>query len=212
MDRRLHFAYIDEAGSVALSLDNHIIVVAALCTGNPQAIVKVIRKIRKKYLSPGTSGELKAKKESNQLVEALLTSLARETIEIYTVIIDRKIIQAPPQDPENIYRWVAARLVAKLVKQYPAMEITLDRRYTKEHLRYSLERSIREEISDLPQQYLLIRQEDSVSIKGLQAVDFVAWAMYQKYERGDNHFHQLIEPVIIEEELITKKVWEQEYQ
>jgi hypothetical protein len=205
----LHFAYIDETGDVAPSRHNHILVVAALGTENSRIIARIIRNTQKKYGSSLASGELKAKKERESLTENLLIALAKASIEVYSVIIDRQIIEKLPEDPEEIYRWAMARLVAKLVKRYPRIEVVLDRRYTKEHLRYQLEKSIREGISGLPQQYVMIRQEDSIAIKELQAVDFIAWAMYQKYERGESRFYERIAPVIIEEELITRQAWEQ---
>lgn len=210
MQDHLHFAYIDETGNVAISCHNHILIVAALGIENSRTIARIIRKTQKKYGSSLASGELKAKKESKFLIESLLTAFAKEPIEVFSVIMDRQIIEHPPKDPEDIYRWAMARLVKKLVKRHPRIEIILDRRYTKEQLRYQLEKAIREAISDLPQEYVMIRQEDSASIKELQAVDFIAWAMFQKYERGDNQFYERIAPVIIEEELITKQVWEQE--
>ena len=153
---------------------------------------------------------MKAKKSDDALTENLLAALAHEPIEIFSVIVDRRIIEQSPKDPEDIYRWAVARLAAKLVKRYPRIEIVLDRRYTKEHLRYLLERAIREGISGLPQRYVMIRQEDSMLSKELQAVDFIAWALYQKYERGDNKFYEQIAPRIVEEELVTKQVWAKE--
>lgn len=210
MSDLVHFAYIDEAGNVAPSRHNHILVVAALGIENSQTIARIIRKTQKKYGSSLSSGELKAKKERASLTENLLTAFAKEPIEVFSVIIDRQIIEHPPVDPEDIYRWSMARLVSKLVKQYPNIEVVLDRRYTKEHLRYQLEKTIREGITNLPQQYVMIRQEDSINTKELQAVDFIAWAMFQKYERGEFRFYERIASVIIEEELITRQIWELE--
>jgi len=210
MENALHYAFIDESGNVAFSRQNHILVVAALGIDNSRIITRIIRKIQKKYGSSLSSGELKAKKSDDALTENLLAALAHEPIEIFSVIVDRRIIEQSPKDPEDIYRWAVARLAAKLVKRYPRIEIVLDRRYTKEHLRYLLERAIREGISGLPQRYVMIRQEDSMLSKELQAVDFIAWALYQKYERGDNKFYEQIAPRIVEEELVTKQVWAKE--
>lgn len=210
MENALHYAFIDESGSVAFSCQNHILVVAALAMDNSRSIARIIRKVQKKYGSSLASGELKAKKSDASLTESLLTALVQERIEIFSVIIDRRVIEHLPEDPEDIYRWAIARLVTKLVKGHPSIEIILDRRYTKEHLRYLLERKIREAISGLPQRYVMIRQEDSVLTKELQAVDFIAWALFQKYERGNTKFHDLIASRIVEEELVTKKDWQEE--
>jgi hypothetical protein len=42
-------------------------------------------------------------------------------------------------------------------------------------------------------------------VKGLQVADFVAWAMGQKYQRGDNHYYALIKERVLAEEVITVK-------
>ena len=38
--------------------------------------------------------------------------------------------------------------------------------------------------------------------KGLQAVDFVSWAIFRKYESGDYKFYEIIKNKIIEESLL----------
>lgn len=208
MGNALHFAFVDEAGNTALSRQNHILVAAALCMGNPRPIARIIRKTQKKYGSSLASGELKAKKAHALLVEHLLGNLAREEIAIFSVIVDRRNIQQPPKDAEEIYRWAMARLVEKMVEKYPSLEIVLDRRYTTERLRDELERKIRERISPLPQHYVMITQKDSALVKELQAVDFIAWAFFQKYERGNDRFYDLIAERIVEEEYVTRQAWE----
>jgi hypothetical protein len=201
----LHHAFIDEAGSVALSSHSHFLIVAALCTDDPRAIDRLVRKVQKKYGSPLSSGELKAKQASDKLTITLLEALAQEAVEIFVMIIDHRQLD-PSDQAEAVYRWATSRLVRKLAERFPRIEITLDRRYTNEHLRNLLEVAIRERLADLPHQVVLIRQEDSRHVKELQAVDFIAWAFYQKYERGNHQFYDCIAPCIVEEELLTRKV------
>jgi hypothetical protein len=67
------------------------------------------------------------------------------------------------------------------------------------------------EISNIPRQIVVIRQEDSISIKELQAVDFIAWALYQKYEHNDVSFYKMISSLIIEEEIVSKQSWYEGY-
>jgi hypothetical protein len=67
------------------------------------------------------------------------------------------------------------------------------------------------ESSNIPRQIVVIRQEDSISIKELQAVDFIAWALYQKYEHNDVSFYKMISSLIIEEEIVSKQSWYEGY-
>jgi hypothetical protein len=67
------------------------------------------------------------------------------------------------------------------------------------------------EISNIPREIVIIRQEDSTSIKELQAVDFIAWGLYQKYEHNDVSFYKMISSLIIEEEIVSKQSWYEGY-
>lgn len=51
----------------------------------------------------------------------------------------------------------------------------------------------------------MIRQVDSIRAKGLQAVDYVAWAFWQKYQQGEESYYQIIKDRVIAEEVIEVK-------
>ena len=206
----LRYAFIDEAGSAALSRNNHIFIVAALCLENPRTIENTIKRAQKKYGTSLASGELKAKQSENRLIKHILESLSQEPIEVFAVVIDHRILDKALNNSEEIYHWAMLRLVKKLVIRYPRIEITLDRRYTNRELRYQLEKTVREGISDIPQNYVLIRQEDSQPNRRLQAVDFIAWALFQKHERGNDTYYRQFASCIVEEEVITKHIWNTE--
>ena len=177
----LQYAFIDETGSSTISKHNDILIVVAVCTDAPQFLNRLIRKMQKKYGSSLASGELKGKKAHSKLIEEILHGLVHESVEVFSIILERQVLRRAADDPEALYSWAIMRLVRKLVVHYQRLEIVLDQRYTTRHLRYLLEKDIRAGIADLPQQYVLIRQEDSVFAKELQAADFVAWALFQKY-------------------------------
>ena len=69
---------------------------------------------------------------------------------------DHGLVGYVAQDEEEIYRWAASRLVRTLVQRFPRIEITLDKRYTNARLRNLLEVAIRDGLSDLPHQLVLI--------------------------------------------------------
>jgi hypothetical protein len=76
-----------------------------------------------------------------------------------------------------------------------------------QRLRDRLEREIREAIAGLPQEVVMIRQEDSVAYKALQAADYVAWAIFQKYEHGEQRFCDIIAEQIIVEGIVQRSLW-----
>ncbi|MCC6297952.1 MAG: DUF3800 domain-containing protein [Anaerolineales bacterium] len=204
----LRYAFIDESGIAGLSRKSHVFIVAALCLKNPRGAESIVKRAQKKYGSSLASGELKAKQAEGKLITHVLNALSQESIEVFSVIIDRRHIENMTDDSEQVYRRAVTRLIKKLVKRYPRIEVTLDRRYTNKSLRYQLEKDIREGISGIPQQFVLIRQEDSLSSKGLQAVDFIAWSLFQKYERGDDTYYRHISASIADEDIVTRQAWD----
>ena len=70
-----------------------------------------------------------------------------------------------------------AHTIYRLVERWPRINVCLDQRYTNKQQRFTLEEQIREAIQDLPQKIVLVRQENSIHRKELQAVDAIAWAI-----------------------------------
>jgi hypothetical protein len=207
MPEPLHYAFLDESGTVGAATGTHFLVVSVICGNRVRDIELPVQRAQKKFGTSLASGEMKASSSREEVILRLLKALIKEDIEIVAVVIDQKAITRPPLDGEDIYRKAVSRVVHHLVERWPRIEICLDRRYTNDKLRFDLERRIREEIIDLPQKIVLIRQQNSQIRRGLQAADFIAWAFFQKYERGGHRFYDVIAPRVIQEELIVQKIW-----
>ena len=203
----MHFAFIDESGTVGIPGGTHFLVVALLSTGQPREIELPIRHALKKYGPSLSRGEIKAANFEEKAIARLLTEIAKEDVSIFATIVDQSVIVKPPGEMEDIYRRAVSKTVYKLVEQCPRVNICLDRRYTNERHRFELESKIRESIQDLPQKVVMIQQENSISRKELQAVDAVAWAFFQKYERDGDSFYELISSRVISEEIIQERDW-----
>lgn len=202
-----YFGYLDESGDVAPYSGSKHLVVALLITRNPRPIELHVKRTRKSLRRKARLDELKATAVEAIVSECLLKSIGDEDIAIVSVIVNKRAILRPPSDFEDIYREAVTRLVAHAVPRYPRLELWLDKRYTKPVLRILLEKTIREGIALLPQQVVLIHQEDSGRIKGLQAVDHIAWAIYQKYEHANESFYQIFADKIVVEEVIHHHLW-----
>jgi len=203
----MQYAFIDESGTVGVPGGTHFLVVALLNTGQPRTIELPVRRALKKYGPSLSRGEIKAANFEEKAIARLLEVIAKQDISIFATIVDQSVIVKPPEEIEEIYRQAVARTVYRLVERYPRVNICLDRRYTNERHRFELESQIRESIQDLPQKVVLIRQENSTSRKELQAVDAVAWALFQKYERDNASFYHIISPRMVYEEVVREKDW-----
>ena len=205
----MHYAFLDESGTVGVPGGTHFLIVAILNAVHPRDVELPVRRALKKYGPSLSRGEIKASDFEEKAIARLLEAIAREDVSILTTIVDQSVIIRPPPEMEEIYRQAVARTVYHLVERWPRIHICLDRRYTNERQRFALEAEIREAIQDLPQKVVLIRQEDSINRKELQAVDAVAWALFQKYERDNSQFYDIISSKVVLEEVISEKDWTQ---
>jgi len=203
----MRIGFLDESGGVDPFSGSHFLVVALLTTDVPRKIELHIKRARQKLGRRARADELKAASSEERVITRLLQSIANENIEIMAVVVDKRAIRRPPKDPEEIYRKAVTKIVNHCVMRWPRVDICLDKRYTKKALRRKLEVTIRDGIAHLNQEVVLIRQEDSRNVKGLQAVDFVAWAIFQKYETNDARYYALLQDKIIIEEMIERPLW-----
>lgn len=203
----MHYAFIDESGTVGVESGTHFLVIAVVCGDNIRNIELPVQRALKKYGTSLSSGEMKANSSREAVILRLLEDLIQEDIQIIAVSVNQKLIKNTPKDNEDIYRKAVSRAIYHLVKRWPRIQICLDRRYTNNRLRFNLEKHVREEISELPQKIVLIQQLNSQSNKGLQAADFIAWSFFQKYENNDARFVEILAEKILIEEVILEKDW-----
>ncbi len=202
----LRYAFIDESGTVGAKKGTNFFVIAALSINRSRILEALVRRALKKY-GRLSSGELKASREKESTTLRMLKRIAEQDVNIVAVIVDQRAIVRSPVDEEEIYRRATTRAIYHLVEKFPAIHISLDWRYTKAILRDELEKYIRVGIKNLQHTVVLIRQESSHERKELQAADAVAWAFFQKYERGDSRFCDIIASKVIGEDLISEKYW-----
>ena len=203
----MRYGFLDESGGVdPFAKQSPCLVVAVLTTARPRSIELHIKRAHKKYGTSLASGEMKAAFSKERVIKRLLLALAVEDVAIVAVTLNKEVIVRPPKDPEDLYREAVNLAVRRCVERWPRLEMYLDKRYNRKKLVQDLERGIRENIADLPQEVVLIYQEDSVVRKELQAADFVAWALYQRC-MGNQEFWRLIEDKVIEDEVIERAKW-----
>lgn len=208
MTATLHYAFMDESGTVGASNGTHFLVIAVLTVARPRDLEVPVRRALKKSGRDLTAGEIKASRASEKNNLRMLEAAANHTVGIVAVIVDQKAISIPPKNPEEIYRQAVTRAIHILLERFPKIDICLDKRYSNAEFRDKLEQHIRENVMDVFPQMALIRQQSSHERKELQAVDAVAWAFFQKYERGNSRFYDVIASKVIAEEMISRKKWE----
>lgn len=204
----MQYIFLDESGNVVPFQKAEcflVVAVLAATARTARAIESHVKRLRVKGKRPART-ELKASEATGAEIERLLQAIADEDVAVAAIVLDKRKVRRMPDDPEDWYRDVAGQLVRRCLERWPKLQkAVLDKRYTNVCLRDQLEAAIREKIVGLPGADLEITQPDSKTDRRLQAVDYVAWAIRQRYEKNNDHYYRLIEHRVIIEEVIKAK-------
>ncbi len=173
-------AFVDESGAPSPADGGRFLAMAVLVVESSRSIELHVRRARRSLHRHAPISELKAAQANEDVIRRFLRAIADEPCEIYGVILDKSRISIA--GAEAAYQTALAQAVALAATQHPDLRVTLDRRYSRPRQRLQLELAIREAIAAIPHQVIIIDQADSMTHPGLQAVDFVAWALRQQAE------------------------------
>lgn len=203
----LGYGYFDETGDVAPFSGSRYFIVAGYVTTNPRPVELLVQRARKSLGRQARLSEIKSANTLMAVQERLLQALAKEEVDVFATVLDKRALLKPPADLEDIYRWGVARTLGHVVERWPHLSFYLDKRYTTKALFDKLELHLRNTLTAAPQQAVLIRPVDSQQSKGLQAADFVAGAFRQKWELDAAQLWAILQPRIVVEEVVTPTVW-----
>lgn len=205
----LHYAYLDESGNVSLGQPAECFLVVAVVVGDELAKRRIelhMKRLEKKTSKKGrkAGSEIKASSATDRDRVKLLKHIGAEDIAIVAIILDKGEAKQRPDDPEDWYRLTAGTAAQVCARRWPCLRLTIDKRYTGPAQRQRLERDICERLDGLACR-VEITQPMSQVTPGLRVADFVAWAIRQKYERGETKYYELIKGSIISEFSIVAK-------
>ena len=192
--------YVDESGSPSPTDGDRYLVITALIAKSDRAIRLQIKRARRRMRVRSSMNELKASRNRPIIIKRLLRTLATSPNEFVTIIVNKE--NTPVDQAEIVYQNAIGYAVQYCVRKYPQVHIYLDKRYINRRQATALENPIRQQISNVPDQVVLIDQVDSTAYTGLQAVDFVAWAFREKYEHGETWAVEIISDLVIVEEVV----------
>ncbi len=194
----------DEAGDTGASpRSSHYLVIAGIACSDLMSLRRAVMRTRKSLGKKLQDiPELKAWHTPAKIIAGFLTRLAELDIQIYTVILDKHSARRL-EDAESAYRRVYAEAIKQVLADHPRSSIIMDGRYTKSSLREKLVWAILTGVNG-PGAAMSLMFADSQQEPALQAADAVVWSVFQKYERGDATFHDLVATRIEEEILLLK--------
>lgn len=205
----MHYILLDESGDLGFKLQrgsSKFFVITILFTKSKRPLEKVVRNthrgLDKKFKKVGV---LHAYQETAITKTRILQQVATKDCSVLAIIVNKQKVYTKLQDEKAVlYNYVTNILLDRLFSKEPIpsdQPITMlaSRRETKKLLNENFKNYLQSKITDNHKLKLSIEIASPSKEKSLQIADFVSWAIFRKYEKGDDTYYNLIKSKIIEE-------------
>lgn len=209
------FIFMDESGDLGFDFSrvgtSNYFVIAFLCCENKRPVEKCVKKVhlglRRRY---GHIGVLHAYQEEPATRRRLLSGLAGRDCRAMAVILNKRKVYASLQDEKAVlYNYVTNILLdriftKKLLPGGGPYHVVASRKETNRFLNENFTAYLGRQLEKNHRVDVSIEVRTPAQEKGLQAADFVSWAVFRKYERADDSYAALIQKRIVEENWLYK--------
>lgn len=192
---------------------NHFIV-TFLITNNKRSVEKVVQKIfsgfGKKEIKTHR-GVLHCYKEKPSVRKKLLELLKGKEIVIIAVILNKKKVYTRLHNEKHLlYNYVTNILLDRLfsndlIEVELPIHLVASQRETNKLINEKFESYLKRKVKSTHDLEINVEIVKPTSEKSLQVVDFVSWAIFQKYEHKYPSYHQIIQEKIAEENFLFGK-------
>lgn len=205
------YVFLDESGDLGFSdKSSQWFMFTIAITSNPRLLEKVVRKVwgplKRKHKKLGELHAFHQDEITRKRVLKLLLEI--EDLKILTVILDKEKVYVDLRNQKNyLYNYTANVLLEILhdskdiLKDDEPLHIFIDRKDTKKTVRENFISLLMESMKRKRKAHVSIVLHSSHENKSLQAVDFISWAIFRKYERGDEKYYDIIKKKIVMERL-----------
>ncbi len=205
------YIFLDESGDLGFkNASSRWFLFTIALTSKPRLLEKVTKKIwrnlRKKYKK---MGELHAYHADNITRKRMLKNISEiNDLKILSIILNKQKVHIDLQNQKNyLYNYTANLLLERLhksgaIKDKEPLHLYIDSRDTKKVLKENFINYLTKSMGSRRDCPFSVELHASHENKSLQAVDFVSWAIFRKYEKGDYEFYEIIKNKIVEEKLL----------
>lgn len=205
------YIFLDESGDLGFKkTSSKWFLFTIALTSYPRSLEKVTKKVwknlRKKHKHVG---ELHASHEKDSTRKRMLKSISSvEDLKVLCVILNKQKVYIDLQNQKNyLYNYTANILLDRLhtkevLTSKEPINLYIDRKDTKKHLRENFISYLADSMKKRRDGHITISLHASHENKSLQAVDFISWAIFRKYEMEDYKFYDIIKGKIVDERLL----------
>ena len=205
------YLFMDESGCLGFDFDkkktSKWFVVTFLFSTSKRPLEKIVKKVHGslcKQLSKH-SGVLHCNNEKPATRKHLLKLLKEKDCAIMTIYLNKRKVYTRLQDEKHVlYNYVTNILLDRIfskrfVPETKKITLIASKRETNKFLNDNFTSYLNRKINHEHNIELTVEIKTPADEKSLQVVDFVCWAIYRKYEYGDESYYNLIKEKIKEE-------------
>ena len=203
------YILLDESGDLGFSFNkgsSKYFVVTIIFTSNKRRLEKIVRTAHKSLAKTHKKvGVLHAYKEMPITRQRVLKQLGEADCSILAIVLNKSKVYTKFQDEKPVlYNYVTNILLDRLFTKRPIPltdEIILiaSQRETNKYFNQNFKEYLARQLKSNHKANIRIELATPAKEKSLQPTDFASWAIFRKYEVGDDSYYNLIKSRIIEE-------------
>lgn len=186
-------------------------IITVLANTNSKIIEKIVennhRTLRKKVRRL-SGGVLHCHKEKPQTRKRLLKQLSTSNSLVMSICLNKGKVHTKLQDEKHVlYNYVTNILIdrilnKKLIPTGGETRLIVSKRETNKFLNSNFTSYLKEQARLKHNVGIEVIIKTPSEEKALQAVDFVSWSIFNKYEKDIKDYYNIIKPIIIEENML----------
>ena len=207
----MYTIFLDESGDLGFNpkkRNSKYFVVTVLSTPNKKPIERIVKRIHsqlRKRVKRLSGGILHAYKEKPVTKTRLLNLLSKTDCAIMTIYLNKEKVYTRLQEERHVlYNYVTNILLDRimnkqLVDTKSKIYLMVSKRETNKFLNENFKNYLKDQLTNKHSANIEIEIKTARQEKSLQAVDFVSWAIFRRYEKDDDSYYKLVKRKIIEE-------------
>lgn len=204
------YIFMDESGDLGFSKSSSKWFMFTLAiTNDKRALDRVVKKIWKPLKQRHKKlGELHAYHANAVTRTRILQKLSElDDLKVLCIILNKQKVYVDLQNQKNyLYNYTANILLDRLHKKGViddgSIELYIDRKDTKKSLAENFVNYLESSMVKRNGKRMKVALHASYENRSIQAVDFVSWAIFRKYEQNDYEYYDLIKDKIVDERLL----------
>lgn len=205
------YIFLDESGDLGFKkTSSKWFLFTIAIVPNPRMLERVVKKVWRTLKKEHNSlNELHASHERDITRKRMLKMLSElPDLKVMCTILNKKKVYLDLQNQKNyLYNFTANILLDRLhtkgvLKKDEPIHLFIDRKDTKKVLRENFINYLTDSMKKRRDGTFHVELHASHENKSLQAVDFLSWAIFRKYEFGDYEFYEIIKNKIEHEQLL----------